>query len=140
MLKKFCTFLFTWIEILWLNYCVLNLFQSFIKPLIDLIHSTNGRSDMVALHEKSVNVFKSKLCQSKNHQFTVPATGLHDIMKYVMESAKRSGNDKIHVSFWMPRWKWCLGSEIFTEIICVANFIFNPKQYVRQNIWTSSLI
>lgn len=69
----------------------------FVKPLLDMVYSTHGRSDMSAMHDKAVNVFKSKLCQHRNHQFTVPATDIHEIMKYIIESAKKSGANAVYV-------------------------------------------
>ena len=72
-----------------------------VKPLLTSIQETQTRPELSMVYDKTVSVFRTKLCQSKEHpRKDVDRDEIHQVMKDILEMAKRSGK-KIHCRFFI---------------------------------------
>jgi len=61
--------------------------------MLQLILSTQNRPELSVVHDKSVNVFRNKLCQQKNHPFKdVNGDEILPVMADILEMAKSTGS------------------------------------------------
>ena len=66
--------------------------QLLVKPLLMSMQNTQNRLEQSMIYDKTVSVFRTKLCQSKEHpRKDVDRDEIHQVMKDILEMAKRSG-------------------------------------------------
>ncbi|XP_066919546.1 myb-binding protein 1A-like protein [Clytia hemisphaerica] len=69
-----------------------------VKPLLALIHASQNRPELSTVYDKSVNIYRTKLCQHKCHAYKdVDTEELHNIMSEILIMAKKSGSAPIFV-------------------------------------------
>jgi len=69
-----------------------------VKPLLMSMQHTQNRLELSMIHDKTVSVFRTKLCQSKEYpRKDVDRDEIHQVMKHILDMAKRSGTSPIFV-------------------------------------------
>ena len=65
------------------------------KPLLASIRGTQNKPELSVMYDKTVSVFRTKLCQSKEHpRKDIDSDDVHKVMKDILEMAKHSGKKK----------------------------------------------